>query len=95
MQIIQNYFKLRLFNITSEPLIFEKDVLVVDRSLEVISGRIAVLSLNGEMICKRIIKKGNSLFLKSENPKYKDLQVTEEMTMITFGVVVAIARELI
>jgi SOS-response transcriptional repressor LexA len=33
--------------------------------------------------------------LRSENKDHKDIEVTEEMDMLVFGVVVAIARELL
>ena len=76
-----------------EPLIFKKDVLIVDRSVEAHHKKVAVLSLHGEMICKRILKENNGLLLRSENPDYKDIIVTEEMDLIIFGVVIGIARE--
>jgi DNA polymerase V len=78
-----------------EPLIFEKDVLVVDRSVDAGHKKIVVASINGEMICKRYIKKENKIFLRSENTLYPDLEVTEEMDLLIFGVVIAIARELV
>ena len=78
-----------------EPLIMEGDILVVDRSVEVISGRVAVVCLGGEMLCKRIIKKAGQVTLRSDNPAYKDIKVTEEMDLVVFGVVISVARELI
>ena len=77
-----------------EPLIFERDVLVVDRSIENYDKKVAVIALNGELICKRIIKNSKNVILRSKNSAYADVKVTEEMDMIIFGVVVAIAREL-
>jgi len=82
-------------NNSMAPLICAKDVLVVDRSLEPSHNRVAVICLNGEMICKRLIKTKNGPILRSDNPVYKDFQVTEEMEMTVWGVVVAIARELV
>lgn len=78
-----------------EPLIFAKDVLVVDRSVDASHNKIIVVSVNGEMICKRLIHKGSKVLLRSDNKAYKDIEVTEEIVMVVFGVVVAIARELV
>lgn len=75
------------------PLIREKDVLIVDRALDSYPGCIVVCSLNGEMLCKRLVEKEGALYLKSENPKYKDLLLDEESDFSVFGVVRGIARE--
>ena len=78
-----------------EPLIFENDVLIVDRSIEVTHGKVVVVSVTGELICKRLIKENNKIILRSDNKAYSDILVTEEMDLVIFGVVVAIARELV
>lgn len=75
-----------------QPTIFEDDVLVVDRSIEPVSGKIAVVSVHSEMICKRLLKRNGYLYLSSDNKRYKDVKVTEEMNLTVFGTVVAIAR---
>lgn len=77
-----------------EPLIFEKDVLVVDRSLEVVSGRVIVFSIHGEMFCKRFFKNGNEVILRSENPKYKDVKLAQEEELHIFGVVISVVKDL-
>lgn len=77
-----------------QPFILEGDILIVDRSLEVSSNCVAVLALHGELICKRIIKEGNRMLLRSENKLYRDIVVTEEMNATVFGVVTGIVREL-
>ena len=76
------------------PLIQENDILVVDRSQTIKSNHIVVLSLHGEMICKRFIRRPPHVFLYSENKNHKPILVTEEMEMIVFGKVSAIVRVL-
>jgi DNA polymerase V len=78
-----------------EPLIFANDVLVVDRSIDAHTGKVVVASLDGEMICKRLNKQGQQIRLCSDNPLCKDILITEEMDFLVFGVVIAIARELL
>jgi DNA polymerase V len=77
-----------------EPFIFEKDVLIVDRSIEPTSGCIAVLNFEGDMICKRIIYTDQGMCLRSENPEYTDIQLTDGMDMTVFGVVTGLARDI-
>tara|TARA_R110000868_G_scaffold61524_3_gene186977 strand:- start:29020 stop:29424 length:405 start_codon:yes stop_codon:yes gene_type:complete len=77
-----------------QPLILEKDVLVVDRSRQPKSGQVCVVSLDGQLICKRFMKIPNGVLLKSDNQVYKPIIVTAEMEMSVWGVVVAIARDM-
>jgi DNA polymerase V len=84
-------FFLRAKGGSMAPLIQENDVLVVDRSETIKSNQIVVLSIHGEMICKRLIKRAPHIFLYSEG-KQKPILVTEEMEMIVFGKVSAILR---
>lgn len=77
-----------------EPLIFAGDVLVVDRSIERVHQRVAVVCLNGEMACKRVFKTRDGAVLKSDNPAYKDIPVTADMDFSVFGVVIALARDI-
>ena len=78
-----------------EPLIFENDILIVDRSIEAFHSKVIVVAYEGSLICKRYFKEGNQVILKSENPSCKDIRVTEEMDATVWGVVTGVARELI
>lgn len=76
------------------PLIMEKDILIVDRSIEPSHNRIVVVSVNGEMFCKRLIKRNSSLILKSDNSIYEPIPINGEMDIIFFGVVTGLGRDL-
>lgn len=79
-----------------QPLIFAKDVLVVDRSISVFPGCVAVISVDGEMFCKRLKwGKEGELILQSDNSQYKDKIISEHEEVLVFGVVVSVVRELI
>lgn len=67
--------------------IFDGDVLVVDRSLEATEGRVVLGVLNGEFTVKRISMQKGKLLLLPENPRYKPIEVTEEMDFKIWGVV--------
>jgi DNA polymerase V len=85
-------FFLRAKGVSMAPLIQENDILVVDRSKTIKSNDIVILSIHGEMICKRLVKKAPHIFLYSENKHYKPILLTEEMEMVVFGKVSAILR---
>jgi DNA polymerase V len=67
--------------------IFDGDLLIIDRSVEALDGKIVLGVLNGEFTVKRINKKGKKLFLSSENDIYKPIEITEEMDFQIWGVV--------
>lgn len=78
------------------PLILPKDILIIDRSITANHQHIIVGSINGgEMFCKRFIKKNGVIFLQSENFKYPELKIEQEMHLSVFGVVRSIVREFI
>ncbi|MDK0748938.1 S24 family peptidase, partial [Clostridium perfringens] len=67
--------------------IFDGDLLIIDRSVEALDGKIVLGVLNGEFTVKRINKKGKKLFLTPENETYKPIEITEEMNFQIWGVV--------
>ena len=63
------------------------DLLVIDRSLDPQSGKIAVCFIDGEFTVKRIKKEEDRLYLMPENKKYKRIEIKEENELIIWGVV--------
>ena len=55
--------------------IFSGDLLIVDRSLRVTSGKIVVVTLNGEMMVRRLEKTFNKLRLLAESGKIPPVEV--------------------
>ncbi|MFC2075033.1 LexA family protein [Bdellovibrionota bacterium] len=97
-RFIQNKASTYFFEAESDsmkPLICPGDILIVDRSLECRSGRVVVASISGEFVCKRFVRTADGVVLRSENRAYRDINVTEEMELVVFGVVRGIARELV
>jgi DNA polymerase V len=73
--------------------IYEGDILVVDRSVDVVSGKIVIAVVNGDLTVKRFHKtKDGKVSLLSENPAYKPIEVTEEMDFSVWGVVTSVVR---
>lgn len=65
-------------------------LLIVDRSIKMVSGMVIVGVLNGEFIVRRIIKAPRSWVLHAENPAYKPIALTEEMDFVLWGIVTVV-----
>ena len=61
--------------------------IVIDRSVKPKNNSIVVAVLNGEITCKRLIKRGKLLALYPENSKYVPIEITEEMNFTVWGTV--------
>jgi DNA polymerase V len=71
----------------------DKDVLVVDRSLEPQNNKIAICFIDGEFTVKRIQVEKDCLYLMPENPDYKPIKVTEENQLIIWGMVTYVIKK--
>jgi DNA polymerase V len=72
----------------------DKDVLVVDRSLEPRDNKIAICFVDGEFTVKRIKLEKECLYLLPENPSYPPIKVTEENQFIIWGIVTYVIKAL-
>ena len=65
------------------------DILIVDRSLEAKNNSIIIVSIDGELTVKRLIKDNDNkkLYLKSENLDYPNIDLKIESDTIIWGVV--------
>ncbi|MFG6138539.1 LexA family protein [Halomonas sp. B23F22_10] len=50
--------------------IHDRDLLVVDRSLEPRPGRVVIIAVDGEPTVKRLVRRGDALVLEASNPRY-------------------------
>ena len=67
--------------------IFPDDILVVDRSLEPVSGKIVVAIYDGELTVKRLRIECNRYWLEPENDEFEPICVDEETDFLVWGVV--------
>ena len=63
------------------------DVLIVDRSLRAVNGKIIVAVVDGEMVVRRYSQTMNKVLLLPENEKFKPIEVGEFMAYQCWGVV--------
>ncbi len=55
--------------------IYDGDVVIVDRSVKAMSGRVVIATLNGEMLIRRLEKTFNKLRLLPETPRLSPIDV--------------------
>jgi DNA polymerase V len=74
--------------------IHPNDILVIDRSLEAVPGKIVICALNGELTVKRLAKDGGCWKLQAENPAYPDILIHDDLELVIWGVVTSVIHTL-
>ena len=74
--------------------IHDNDILIVDRSLKPSHGKIVIAVVDGQMTVKRLYKQSGKLILMPENKNFKPIEVTENMSIEIWGVVVTAIHHL-
>ena len=71
----------------------DKDLLVIDRSLEPSNNKIAICYLDGEFTVKRLRVDGDEVWLQPENPNYPIIKITEENDFMIWGIVTNVIKK--
>lgn len=74
--------------------IHPNDILIVDRSLEPVSGKIVICALNGALTVKRLLRRNGGWVLAAENSAYADIDLHEDLELVIWGVVTAVIHPL-
>ncbi len=72
----------------------DKDILIVDRSLEPQDNKIAVCFIDGEFTVKRIRIEKDCVYLMPENKYYQPIKVTDENELIIWGIVIYVIKNM-
>ncbi|WP_373059964.1 LexA family protein [Zunongwangia sp. H14] len=72
--------------------ITDGDLLIIDKSLEPASGRIAVCFIDGEFTVKRIKIEKDTVCLIPENDAYKPIRVTADNEFLIWGIVTNVIK---
>lgn len=68
--------------------IHENDILIVDRSLTPVHGKIVIVAIDGQLTVKKLHKKKNGKYiLMAENPNYPPIEIKEDQETFIWGVV--------
>jgi DNA polymerase V len=73
--------------------IFDGDLLVVDKSLNPVSGDIVIAVLDGDLTVKRLIKRGETFTLKPENSRYSEIEFKDGQELQVWGVVTSTVKK--
>ncbi len=74
--------------------IHPNDILVVDRSLESVSGKVVISAINGDLTVKRLDRVNDQWHLKAENSAYADIFLHDDMEMVIWGEVTNVIHTL-
>ncbi len=69
------------------------DMLIVDRSIEPVHGRIVIVAIDGELTVKRLSKQGGRVQLLPENKNYKPIDIKDTHELVIWGVVTYVIHE--
>jgi len=72
----------------------DKDILIVDRTLEPSDKKIAVCFIDGEFTVKRLKLEKNCLFLMPENKNYEPIKISEETNFMIWGIVTYVIKKI-
>jgi DNA polymerase V len=67
--------------------IHDGDILVVDRAIEPVDGKVVVAAVNGNLSVKRLKKEDETVYLMAENDDYDDIEITPHNDFQVWGVV--------
>ena len=75
--------------------IFDNDILIVDRSLDPKRQSIVIVSIDGELVIKKLMKdQSKNYYLKSENSNYPNIKLNSNRDTIIWGVVTYLIHSL-
>lgn len=74
--------------------IHNDDLLVVDRSIDPVSGRVVIAALDDELLVKKLVRRKGKVLLVPANPDYPVIDVTEREYVHVWGVVTWVMHKL-
>jgi DNA polymerase V len=74
--------------------IFNGDIVIVDKSIKPVTGKIVIAVIDGEMLIRRYEKTLNRLRLIPETPQLAAIDVSEFMDFKIWGVVSCVIRQI-
>ena len=83
------YYGLTIKGNSMEPKIANGDIVIVHSQEDAESGEIVIATINGDdAVCKRLMKYGETVLLRSFNSEYDDIDVTANTNFKIWGKVI-------
>ena len=70
----------------------DEDLIIIDRALAPVSGKIAVCYLDGEFTLKRLFEDTEGLWLLPANTKYRPIKLEEGRELMVWGIVTYVIK---
>jgi DNA polymerase V len=70
------------------------DLLIVDRAIDPVDGKVVIAAVNGELTVKRLMLRNGQAWLQPENPAYAPLEIIEGLDCVIWGVVTNVIHKL-
>lgn len=74
--------------------IHDGDLLIVDRSVDATHNRVVIAALDGELLVKRLIRRGHRAWLAPANPDFPEIEITSREYVHIWGVVTFVLHKL-
>ena len=73
-----NVFALKIKGDSMEPRIVEGDIVIVRCQSDIENGETAIVMIDGEATCKKVVKHAEGVVLMANNPKYSPVYITSD-----------------
>lgn len=97
-QLIRNKPATYFMRVTGNSMInagiYDNDIVIVDKSIKPVNGKIVIAVVDGEMLIRRLEKTINKMRLIPETPKLSPIDVSEFNDCKIWGVVTCVIRSI-
>lgn len=73
----------------------EGDILIIDRSLDIVNGRKAVCFVDGDFTLKKVVIEKDCAWLIAYNDEFPPIKVTEENDFLVWGILTFIVKKML
>lgn len=86
-------FALKISGDSMEPEIPDKSIVLIKKCENLTDGQVGAFYYDGNVYCKRLTRKQNSLYLESDNKKYAPIEILPESVLKVYGRVIKVETE--
>lgn len=86
-------FGIRISGDSMEPEIPNGSIVWVRKTQEIENGQVGVFMIDSSAVCKRFYQEGDTIQLRSDNPAYGPVEISEFSRIGTVGIVIGMMQE--